>query len=771
MQRRGTEWYLAILVAILLLCGAGSASGQAPSPIAVGRLASGGTVQAVRSTGARWELKIEGDVLASSSYSRPVQLEFYDPIRGLEAEAHGYDTVTPSGNGITGRATVRHGGNATFTFEDHWSVSGNVLSLERQVLVAASGPPPRHGFMSAITFFPEKPWSRPQVDILAPGMIYGGLNSIPPGSTGSAAVYQEGRGIVRIREDRFPSPLFGVRFSDGSSLALLDPTPRGGSTQADSFDAGEMDDVQPLTDSRFEFGALGEDECGSWKCNPWEPTGLSLSGKPRYPAVGFWYPGTEGERTPARGGAWVWRRRFHPVRDGFRQNYRVMFRIGANESFPEFLEKSSRWAWETLRPPVIPLDIEVVRQSILDMLVANMIETPERAGLPFFIDAARGETMPDARFTKLGFLGRNVQAADQFLQESARSSGDRAERFHRLAVKILDSFARLKYAPPEADGFWIDSGKPVEGPVFLRSVSEDLYYMLSAYRREKANGRDHPLWIQRCREFADWLLAQRGADGGFPRAWKQGTSDVVNASTLGSYFPIPLLAKLTEATGDQRFLAAAIQAGHLSWEQGQKRGQFFGGTIDNPNIPDKEAGVLSLNAYLHLYEATHDKTWLDCARFAAAYAETWVYLWNVAMPEDIADNALPYKRGVPTAGVQLISVGGSGADEYMSEDVALYAKLYRYTGDSHYLDVARVLLHDTKSMLAIPGRTYDLAGPGFQEESWTFVIPRNNMAHRVWLPWISVVHLNGIMALEEFDASLFRQVVSNDCTAVPCGKP
>jgi carboxypeptidase C (cathepsin A) len=88
--------------------------------------------------------------------------------------------------------------------------------------------------------------------------------------------------------------------------------------------------------------------------------------------------------------------------------------------------------------------------------------------------------------------------------------------------------------------------------------------MLSAYRREKAKGRDHPLWLQRCRAFGDWLLGQRRANGGFPRAWKQGTPDVVNTSTLGSYFPIPLLVKLAEATGEKRFLAAAIQAGHLT---------------------------------------------------------------------------------------------------------------------------------------------------------------------------------------------------------------
>jgi hypothetical protein len=37
-----------------------------------------------------------------------------------------------------------------------------------------------------------------------------------------------------------------------------------------------------------------------------------------------------------------------------------------------------------------------------------------------------------------------------------------------------------------------------------------------------------------------------------------------------------------------------------------------------------------------------------------------------------------------------------------------------YTGDRHYLEVARILLHNTKGILAVPGRENDLAGPGWQ---------------------------------------------------------
>jgi len=81
------------------------------------------------------------------------------------------------------------------------------------------------------------------------------------------------------------------------------------------------------------------------------------------------------------------------------------------------------------------------------------------------------------------------------------------------------------------------------------------------------------------------------------------------------------------------------------------------------------------------------------------------------MAED-DDAALHWKKGVSTVGLQLIASGHSLVDAYMVWDVTAYARLYQHTGGVHYRNVARLLLHNTKTMLALPGGTYDLAGPG-----------------------------------------------------------
>jgi hypothetical protein len=363
----------------------------------------------------------------------------------------------------------------------------------------------------------------------------------------------------------------------------------------------------------------------------------------------------------------------------------------------------------------------------------------------------------------MGFTGKNLESAEVLRADSQIDPDkERAAVEHKLGLSIFGSFVRLRMNPPVAEGFNIDSGEPAlaiprDNCVFLRSFGDGMKAAVRAYRRERSNGMTHEGWLAWARKFGDWLLTQQTADGGFPRSWAPATGAVFDPSSESSYNPIPFLVLLSQETGERQYLVAAERAGDFVWTQGQAIGKFVGGTIDNPDVLDKEAGTLSLEAYLELYEATHDPKWLTRARAAGDYAETWVYLWNVPMPVDADNQLLHWKKGVPTYGTQLIASGHSLVDEYMSFDVDEYAKLGRWTEDNHYLSMSKLLLHDTKNMLALPGRTFDLKGPGWQQEHFSFAPVRGFGLHRLWLPWVATSQLNGIFELDEFDPSLFRQ--------------
>lgn len=399
------------------------------------------------------------------------------------------------------------------------------------------------------------------------------------------------------------------------------------------------------------------------------------------------------------------------------------------------------------------------------MLADRLVKTGDgRAGFPWAYDSLTGVVRPNARSALMGFVAKNIEAAVFMLREADRDKTERGARLRRIGLAVVHSFTRLKMAPPEGEGFDLDTREPAvlmkrENRVYLRAITDDMKLLMRGYQREKALGRDHPDWLRWCKEFADWLLTQQGADGSFPRAWEPGTGKVNFAAPQSTYNAVPMLVLLSQSTGDRKYLDAAIRAADFCWRTAQAKGDFIGGVIDGPNIRDKESATLSTEAYLALYEATRQSRWLERAKASAENAETYVYIWQVPMPDDEDSAALEWDKGVSTVGLNLIAAGTSGsADMYMAFDVDEYAKLYKYTGDEHFLDVAKILLHNTKNMLPIPGRTFDHFGPGFQQEAWGMSGRRGYSVHRLWLPWVSTSHLNGIVFTEEFDPELFRQM-------------
>ena len=747
-MRRGRR-LLALALALL-------APGVARADVAIGRLASGARVLAVKGSHG-WGIAVRDAGLASAATPTPVGLEYWDRAHE-HAAASPYARIRLAPDGLHGSARVAAPGGATLLVEDDWSIDSGTLRFHRHLRVSGTG---TGGFLSAITLAPRAP-ARANVQLFAPGMIYGDTEHLSDLAIGGAATYRSGTGQTWIREDRLPAPLFGMRMVDASSIAVLDPAPDGATTRADAADVT----AAPMIDAALRFGAIGGRIGGGTA------------------EIGFRLPGSEGEvtylgNTYPGGQVARWRRRYHPLVDGLVQDYRADFRFTRGETFPAFYAAAWRWAWATLKPEVHPQNIALATRSLAEMLTDRVETVGDRSGVPQFLLAtppppgstARTEPGVDRRAV-MGFTGKNLEVAELLLAEAARDSTARGTRMRARAIAIIDSFTHLRMTPPAGDGFDLDTGTPSGfrnsdlGPnvVFLRSLADDMKALARALRRERLAGREHPAWLAWARGFGDWLLAQQRTDGGFPRAWRMGTGKIVSASAASSYNPVPFLTLLTGLTRDPRYLAAAAHAGEFAWAQGQADGAFVGGTIDNPDVIDKEAGTLSLEAYLALYEATHAPQWLARANAAARFAETWIYLWDVPVPP--GNVRAGWKPGVPTTGVQLIATGHSLTDEYMAFDVDSYARLGAYTGDAHDTDVARLLLHDTKAMLALPGRPYDLRGPGWSQEHWSMAPRRGDGLHRGWLPWVATSQLKGIVGLAEFDPALFEQLAEEDQPSV-----
>ena len=764
--------------------------------IVLGQLANGADVIFARASTGDWGIEISGSAVPRETQAKPAQIEVYRGDNDIRELAAGYESLRKEAGGVIARAMV-DGGDASFAVEDHWKISGDVISLSRTVSV--TGAEQNAGFSSAIRLVTPPTVTWPDLIYLAPGLLYGDPSH--DGDSSPGGVLNDRARRFEIREDLMSAPLFALSFRDGPWIAVLDPEPRGDTTWTETTASA----TQPIIDERIQFGAVGAREVPG--------------GGVEY---GFWFPGTTHEFTGGRFNTPIVpavRRRYHPVKAGFRQSYQVKFRFGRSSSFLGVERDAWRWAWQTLNPPVMHLDLEIVRRELTDHLANHVLTVDDRAGVPFLFDAVTGnpgsyrnwsryrnsfpappQRPPNTPVTAhelspeksvelatwartvgvyvdpsaneleqwpkviMGFVSKGVEVADQLLIEADRDQTPRGERMRKEGLAIIDTYIRLvPMSPPAGEGFnlWTGEADSWAGDtVTLRGPSEGVRTLLDAYRREKQLGREHPEWLHWSQQFGDWLLTQQHEDGSFPRSWRGGTGEVREVSGTSSYNPVPVLVKLNEETGQRRYLDAAIRAANYVWDNFGSHGVYVGGTTDNPNITDKEAGMLSLEAFLDLYDATKEPKWLDRAIAAGNYTESWIWIWNVPMPLGAIDSDLNWKRGVPTVGVQGITArGGGGVDEYLDWAVPAYARLYRYTHDEHYLDVARILLLDTKSMLALPGRTYDLLGPGWQQEHWGMgPNTRGFGTHRSWLPWVSVNHLHSITGLEEFDTALYQRL-------------
>ena len=713
--------------------------------IDLGRLQTGATVSFIRTASDEWGIEISGDTSPRIIQLKPAMIEVFQKEEDIRELASGYKTIRREESYIDAHAEIAYNEDVVFHLHDRWSLNGKVLSVYRKVEVAGNAP---GGFNSSVVFTIDSSIHWTDVNYLAPGALYGDPTYNGDRSPGGMMNYKAQRFLMR--EDILPAPLFALSFRNGSSVAMLDPSPQGESTVEETK---LLKDV--MTDARFQFGAFGA----------WQADGSPIE-------FGFSFPGTTSmyvfsPNAPAKS---RWIRRFHPITNGFTHNYEVSFRFGINESFREVTRNTWRWAWGILKPAVTTIDIELVRHVLIDHLAAQAATIDGRTAIPFAV-ATFDTIKPQWNWTMsaMGFVSKNIECADQLLREGDRDSTGRGKNMRRIGLAIISSMINaLSKIPLEGTGYDLATGKPWIGEhqewlaPWLRNATEGMRVLMQAYRREQALSRQHPEWFNWVKTYTDWLILQQREDGSFPRCWKSGSNEVEETTGTTSYCPVPLLVIMTEETGDPKYKEAAIRAAEYIWTNWGIRGLFVGGASDNPNITDKEAGMLSMEAFLSLYESTKESIWLERSKAAADYTESWIWIWNLPMPIDADDAHLHWKKGVPTIGVQGITARNAGSvDEYLDWAVPSYAKLYKYTNDEHYLDVARVLLHDTKSMVALPGRQYDMKGIGWQQEGWHMGPGgpgRGIGGHRFWLPWISANHLHSITGLEEFDPVIFKML-------------
>lgn len=186
----------------------------------------------------------------------------------------------------------------------------------------------------------------------------------------------------------------------------------------------------------------------------------------------------------------------------------------------------------------------------------------------------------------------------------------------------------------------------------------------------------------------------------------------------GTIFPIPVLTALHRITGEERYLEAARRAGDFIIDTFVGPVAYAGGLNDTTHVKSVKTdsvGVMFLMRSLwKAHEATGERRYLDAAVKAAQILASWVFLWDVPFPE----GSLLGRTGFKSTGWAACDVlpGGAYLDNELLEFTGDLAAIAVAAGNSRLLDIAEIVHHGMQYGLSTPENDHGYVAPGIQCE-------------------------------------------------------
>ncbi|THF73797.1 discoidin domain-containing protein [Cohnella fermenti] len=480
--------------------------------------------------------------------------------------------------------------------------TGGVFRLSRQVTVVSAGSD-AVGFSSVLSAEPAAGGVLSDYEMFAPGVWYKGNEHVVK----KAIASDYSRSDIHMREMRLALPFLMMREPrSGESLAV---------GHGDAAPSSEADEGSPewLVDESMQYGSFG----------------IRVDAAPK---LQFVYPGWEGDINYIDGSV-PWIRRCHPLRPGLSHGYRLVMRLdNKSRDYAEAMTGSWRFYYEGAGPGIERLDVSSVYDHAVRLLDDYCRDYNGVTGLPFKSQLPTGEVTGHAMV--MGFVGQQLPAAYQMIRYGCLRG---EPGLVAKGAAIVDFWASRSMTPSGLPKTWYEpffagTGVFTNRTVDLRTISDGMEGALEAYRFLKERGEERGEWLRYAAAFGNWLAANQNEDGSFCREYDLAGTPVHHGKHNTSN-PIRFLLRLASAsvTGDGRYWDAALRAGDYAYRHVYESFRYVGGTSDNDNTIDKEAGAMAMNAFLALYEHTGEAKWLEALRGAADFTETWMFAWNYGL--------------------------------------------------------------------------------------------------------------------------------------------
>ncbi|MDR6881921.1 hypothetical protein [Bacillus sp. 3255] len=649
--------------------------------------------------------------------------EFYDQA---------YAKITAYGDKIVAEGTLIVPTGSEFFFSDVYEVVNTGFKVSRNVKVLKAGDD--LGFSTKISLTIAESDDVHDYHCFAPGVWYK-QNEFAPDYAMGKDLNNE---YFWRMETNYALPLFAMQHIASGEAAALSRWAADVTMQSSDIVRSENN-----TDPKCTIGAIGMSKpesktlnylyygFGVRKALEIEIDGLSID---------YVYPGCDGEmprKNQYEGLDYSQKtKRFqrinHPVEVGFEQNYAIGIQFGHYGSFQSMMREIWRDTYSRLRDKLFEVDNKLHFHNCMNILTKFTRQYGDSYGLPFSCQLPNMD-ISSVSF-QFGFVGQQPGIGYQLLRYGDK---DGVPEAFEKGVNVIDFWVRTAMT---------DSGLPqmcynpnINGfepyPHYIRMLADGIEPILDAFLYLRGKGDLRPSWLEFCRKTADWLVQIQNEDGSYYRAYHTDSSIRMD-SKANTPSVIRFLVQFYLVSGDERYKAAAIRAGNWSFDCNYRNMEYRGGTCDNSDIQDKEAGIYALFGFLALYDLTGEDKWLEGTIGAADYTETWTYAWS--FPVRTLWPKHPFNH-YSISGQSIITIGG-GADVYMAACSYTYYRLYVITGDEHYLDFAEFIHKNTRQSSDVDGSA-GYVMPGLGHESGNFTT-QTLQSHYHWLPWCTYVEVD-----------------------------
>lgn len=464
-------------------------------------------------------------------------------------------------------------------------------------------------------------------------------------------------------------------------------------------------------------------------------------------------------------------RKYFSVKQDVQIVYDLTFHAENTNSYSEATVNFYNTHFALQNQRIVATDIDEVYNVICDDFKTFLQSTTANGftsyGLPWRVTIENGKIGPESY--QAGFVGQQIPAAYNMLLFGVKNNDSKS---FTNGLNVLDFWVNAgmmtnKGIPKiwfTGDGggsknyFW-------KYPTFMRMAVDAMEGLLDGYRLVTAHGIKRDKWYDAIISFADFLVREQNSDGSWYRCYnwdgkmfvdgdngigEPGGNICQSSSKANSTMPIRFLGKIYELTGNEKYKTSAVKGGEYVYKYIYPLGYYNGGTCDNPNAVDKEAGVYAMYCYDTMYMLTKDTKWIECLKQATAFTMSTV----IAFSFDINSSATSLKAAYAlkhgyTDGLSFITCSGQGVDNYISYIYYELFRIYIITGEETYLKQAEFIQQNTKSTMDWDGALgypyKSLIAEASTIYSFGFASATDDEGVQgVWLPWASVANAEPI---------------------------